>query len=101
LAGKSGVTRQRRTDGRAAFENIPDVLQAANFTVEIIEKEGTPVANRTFTIIFQDGSQKMLDTNNDGVIRLVKSDGEFSLTSEIGDVDSQENEEELQRYLMK
>ncbi len=60
------------------------------------------MANRTFTVVFQDGNQKDFDTNDEGMIRMVKPGAEFSLTSEIDGGGSEENKsEKFYRYKME
>jgi hypothetical protein len=95
------TTRRRRTDGRVAFENIPDVLQPISFVIEIIGADGKPIANRSFEVDFDDGSKTTHDTDGDGIMKLTKSFSEIQLSTEHDAHDGEVNKDEFQRYRME
>jgi hypothetical protein len=94
--------RKRRTDGRAAFENIPDALQPVSFVLEIVGVDGKAIANKSFEVDFDDGSRTTRDTDGNGIIKLAKSFDEFQLSTEFdADNGGEGGEEKFQRYRME
>jgi hypothetical protein len=73
-------TRRRRTDGRAAFENLPNTLQPAFFIVEILNNEQEPVKGVKFSVAVDDGNAETKETDEDGIFKIPKPRSEIKLS---------------------
>ncbi len=74
------IERRRRTDGRAAFENIiQPVQQRSGPDVHIVNEELDSVKEG---VMFEEDNRRKITTSNEGVIRLAKSKTLLSLIDE-------------------
>jgi hypothetical protein len=92
--------RQMRTDGRAAFENIPDVVQPVSFIIEMIGFDGKPLTAKSFQVGFDDGKKTSVDTDENGLLKISKSSKEFDLGTDFDTSEDKTSEQKFYRYKM-
>jgi hypothetical protein len=73
-------TRRRRTDGRVAFENLPNILQPAFFIIEILNDEQKAVEGVTFNVTVDNGNTMTKQTDKEGVLKVPKPKSEIELS---------------------
>lgn len=73
-------TRRRRTDGRAAFENLPNTLQPEFFIIEILDDEQKAVEGVTFNVTVDNGDTTTKQTDKEGVLMVPKPKTEIKLS---------------------
>jgi hypothetical protein len=77
---KIGMVRQKRTDGRIAFENIPSPIRpSGSFEIEVVDEQGNPLKGLKFNISVDGDSEKTVETNDAGILKTRKPRTELSV----------------------
>jgi hypothetical protein len=74
------MVRQKRTDGRLAFENIPTAIRpSGSFEIRVVDEQDNPLNRLRFSVSVDGGEEKAAETDGDGIMKVRKPQSELKI----------------------